>query len=42
VGWSGITISSAEEEIVKHLQDNTKMIKLGEKGAERRMYSLSL
>jgi hypothetical protein len=30
MGWSGITISSDEEEIVTDLQGNTKMIKLGE------------
>jgi hypothetical protein len=37
MGWSGITISSDEEEIVKDLQGNIKMIKSGEGGAERRV-----
>src|SRR5215471_1511071 len=38
VGWADITISSDEEEIVNDLQRNTKMMKSGERGAERRVY----
>src|SRR5215831_4934620 len=39
VGWADITISSDEEEIVNDLQRNTKMMKSGERGAERRVKS---
>jgi hypothetical protein len=37
MGWLGITISSVGEEIVKALQENTKMTQIGERGAESRI-----
>jgi hypothetical protein len=33
----GITISSDGEEIVKDLRENTKMMQIGERAAERRL-----
>jgi hypothetical protein len=38
VGWSGITISSDDAEIVKGLQGNTKMTQIRKRGAESRLH----
>jgi hypothetical protein len=39
MGSAGIIISSQGEEILQHLQANTKIPQIAERGAESRMYA---